>query len=96
MSLLVSYAVAVIVEGGLYQIFGVTQVVSLQAWYIAPSRRCSGSTSPTSTSIGFGLAVVVADDLLHALPDQVRPQRPGHHAGPDGGAPGWHQRGPGV
>ncbi|HSZ28859.1 MAG TPA: branched-chain amino acid ABC transporter permease, partial [Pseudonocardiaceae bacterium] len=57
MSLLVSYAVAVIIEGGLYQIFGVTQV-SLQAWYVTQSVHIFGFYLADIYLIGFGLAVV--------------------------------------
>jgi branched-chain amino acid transport system permease protein len=57
MSLLVSYAVAVIIEGILYQIFGVTQV-SLKAWYITSSVHVLGFYLADIYLIGFGLAVV--------------------------------------
>jgi branched-chain amino acid transport system permease protein len=57
MSLLVSYAVAVIIEGCLYQIFGANQV-SLQAWYVTSSVHIFGFYLADIYLIGFGLAVV--------------------------------------
>ncbi|HLX48767.1 MAG TPA: branched-chain amino acid ABC transporter permease [Streptosporangiaceae bacterium] len=57
MSLLVSYAVAVIIEGSLYQAFGVTQV-SLKAWYITSSVHIFGFYLADIYLIGFGLAAV--------------------------------------
>jgi branched-chain amino acid transport system permease protein len=57
MSLLVSYAVAVIIEGCLYQIFGVNQV-SLHAWYVTSSVHIFGFYLADIYLIGFGLAVV--------------------------------------
>jgi branched-chain amino acid transport system permease protein len=57
MSLLVTYAVAVIIEGCLYQIFGVTQV-TLNAWYVTSSVHIFGFYLADIYLIGFGLAVV--------------------------------------
>ena len=57
MSLLVTYAIAVIIEGCLYQIFGVTQV-SLQAPYVTSSVHIFGFYLADIYLIGFGLAVV--------------------------------------
>jgi branched-chain amino acid transport system permease protein len=57
MSLLVTYAIAVIIEGCLYQIFGVTQV-SLQASYVTSSVHIFGFYLADIYLIGFGLAVV--------------------------------------
>jgi branched-chain amino acid transport system permease protein len=57
MSLLVSYGVAVIIEGALYQTFG-SQYVVLQAWYTTATVRVFGYYLPYSYLFGFGLAVV--------------------------------------
>jgi branched-chain amino acid transport system permease protein len=66
MSLLVSYAVAVIIEGSLYQIFGVTQV-SLQAWYITASVHIFGFYLADIYLIGFGLAAVILTAIYVTL-----------------------------
>ncbi len=57
MSLLVSYAVAVIIEGALYQFFGSTPV-TIQAWYATSTVHVLGFYVPYIYLIGFGLAVV--------------------------------------
>ena len=57
MSLLVSYGVAVIIEGALYQTFG-SQYVGLQAWYTTATVHVFGYYLPYSYLFGFGLAVV--------------------------------------
>jgi branched-chain amino acid transport system permease protein len=57
MSLLVSYAVAVIIEGVLYQTFGSTPV-SIQSWYATSTLHVFGFFLPYIYLIGFGLAVV--------------------------------------
>ncbi|HSR83438.1 MAG TPA: branched-chain amino acid ABC transporter permease [Streptosporangiaceae bacterium] len=57
MSLLVSYAVAVIIEGVLYQSFGSTPV-TLQSWYATSTLHVFGFFLPYIYLIGFGLAVV--------------------------------------
>jgi branched-chain amino acid transport system permease protein len=57
MSLLVCYAVAVIIEGVLYQTFGGTPV-SIQAWYVTSSMHILGFYLSYIYLIGFGLAVV--------------------------------------
>ena len=57
MSLLVCYAVAVIIEGVLYQTFGGTPV-SIQAWYVTSSLHIFGFYLSYIYLIGFGLAVV--------------------------------------
>jgi branched-chain amino acid transport system permease protein len=57
MSLLVSYAVAVIIEGVLYQTFGSTPV-SIQAWYVTSSLHVLGFYLSYIYLIGFGLAAV--------------------------------------
>jgi branched-chain amino acid transport system permease protein len=57
MSLLVSYAVAVIIEGILYQAFGSSDV-SITAWYVTSTVHIFGFYLPYIYLIGFGLAVV--------------------------------------
>jgi branched-chain amino acid transport system permease protein len=57
MSLLVSYAVAVIIEGVLYQTFGSTPV-TISAWYATSTLHVFGFFLPYIYLIGFGLAVV--------------------------------------
>jgi branched-chain amino acid transport system permease protein len=56
MSLLVSYAVAVIIEGALYQFFGSTDV-TIQSWYMTSTVHLLGFYLPYIYLIGFGLAV---------------------------------------
>ena len=95
MSLLASYAVAIIIEGVLYSVFGASDV-QLHAWYVTSSVKIFGFYLADIYLLGFGLAVLlVAAHLLHAVPDHVRPQRPGDHAGPDRGPAGRHRREPG-
>ncbi|HEX9034173.1 MAG TPA: branched-chain amino acid ABC transporter permease [Streptosporangiaceae bacterium] len=57
MSLLVSYAVAVIIEGILYQVFGTTPV-SLQPWYATASVYVLGFHLTYIYLFGAGLAVL--------------------------------------
>jgi len=57
MSLLVSYAVAVIIEGVLYQTFGSTPV-SIQSWYATSTVHVFGLFLPYIYLIGFGLAAL--------------------------------------
>jgi branched-chain amino acid transport system permease protein len=57
MSLLVSYAVAVIIEGSLYAEFGSTPV-TISAWYVNSSVHVLGFYLPYIYLIGFGLAIV--------------------------------------
>ncbi len=57
MSLLVSYAVAVIIEGTLYQVFGSTPV-TIQSGYMSATVHVLGFYLPYIYLIGFGLAVV--------------------------------------
>jgi branched-chain amino acid transport system permease protein len=57
MSLLVSYGVAVIIEGALYQTFG-SQFVALHAWYVTATVHVFDYYLPYSYLIAFGLAVV--------------------------------------
>ncbi len=57
MSLLVSYAVAVIIEGALYELFGSTPV-AIQSGYLTSTVHILGFYLPYIYLIGFGLAVV--------------------------------------
>ena len=57
MSLLVCYAVAVIIEGALYEFFGSTPV-AIQTWYMTSTVHIFGFYLPYIYLIGFGLAVV--------------------------------------
>src|SRR5260370_12735214 len=66
MSLLVSYAVAVIIEGALYQAFGSTPVGYLPGYAVA-SVHVLGFYLPYIYLIGFGLAPV-ALAATHLLP----------------------------
>ncbi len=66
MSLLVSYAVAVIIEGALYQIFGATPV-SINAWYVNEGVHVGGYTLTYIYLIGFGLAVVALGAIYFML-----------------------------
>jgi branched-chain amino acid transport system permease protein len=62
MSLLASYAVAIILEGILYLLFG-TNTVQLNAWYVQSGIKILGGATPYYLPdiylMGFGLAVVL-------------------------------------
>jgi branched-chain amino acid transport system permease protein len=62
MSLLASYAVAIILEGVIYAIFGPTNV-QLSAWYVTDGVRILGGSNPYYLPyiylMGFGLAVLL-------------------------------------
>jgi branched-chain amino acid transport system permease protein len=58
MSLLVTYAVAIIIEGILYQAFGVN-FVELQAWYVTATVRVGGYYLPVIYLFAFAMAAVV-------------------------------------
>jgi branched-chain amino acid transport system permease protein len=62
MSLLASYAVAIIIEGVLYTVFG-PNTVQLNAWYVRSGVEILGGANPYYLSyiylFGFGLAVVL-------------------------------------
>jgi branched-chain amino acid transport system permease protein len=58
MSLLVSYAVAIIIEGILYKFFGV-DYVQLHAWYVDRTLHVLGFYLPYIYLFGFALAVVL-------------------------------------
>jgi branched-chain amino acid transport system permease protein len=58
MSLLASYAVAIIIEGVLYTIFG-AGVVQLHGWYVTSTVKLFGFYLADIYLLGFGLAVVL-------------------------------------
>jgi branched-chain amino acid transport system permease protein len=58
MSLLASYAVAIIIEGVLYMAFGASDV-QLHAWYVTSSVRIFGFYLADIYLLGFGLAVLL-------------------------------------
>ncbi len=58
MSLLASYAVAIIIEGILYTIFG-AGVVQLHGWYVTSTVKLFGFYLADIYLLGFGLAVVL-------------------------------------
>ncbi|HEV2375896.1 MAG TPA: branched-chain amino acid ABC transporter permease [Streptosporangiaceae bacterium] len=62
MSLLASYAVAIIIEGVLYYFFG-TNDVALHAWYVTASVRVGFYYLPDIYLMGFGLAVALVAGL---------------------------------
>ncbi len=66
MSLLVSYAVAIIIEGVLYQVFGV-DYVQLHAWYVDSTVHVLGFYLPYIYLFGFALAVVLLGALYLTL-----------------------------
>jgi len=66
MSLLATYAVAIIIEGVLYQIFG-SQYVAIQAWYVTSTVHVFGFYLPYSYLIGCGLAVVALGAIYVTL-----------------------------
>jgi branched-chain amino acid transport system permease protein len=66
MSLLASYAVAIIIEGILYSIFGVN-FVQLRAWYVTRSVKIFGYYLPYIYLFGFGLAVVLVAAIYFML-----------------------------
>ena len=96
MSLLATYAVAIIIEGILYIIFG-SNFVSLNASYTTSGPKIFGFYLDYIYIYGFLMALLARPGhLLHAVPDPVRPDHPGHHAGPDRGPDRGHQREPGA
>ncbi|MGD0554052.1 MAG: branched-chain amino acid ABC transporter permease [Streptosporangiaceae bacterium] len=62
MSLLASYAVAIIIEGILYQLFGVNYV-QLHAWYLTTTVQVGGYYLPVIYLLAFALAVVALGAL---------------------------------
>jgi branched-chain amino acid transport system permease protein len=66
MSLLVTYAVAIIIEGILYQVFGVN-FVELQAWYVTATVRVGSYYLPVIYLFAFAMAAVVLAALWVVL-----------------------------
>jgi len=70
MSLLASYAVAIILEGILYLLFG-TSTVQLNAWYVKSGIKVLGGASPYYLSyiylFGFGLAALLVATVYFIL-----------------------------
>jgi branched-chain amino acid transport system permease protein len=66
MTLLVSYAVALIIEGILYEIYG-PDVRQLNAWYVTSSVHVAGFYLPDIYLFGFGLAVLLVAALYLLL-----------------------------
>src|SRR6266700_1536473 len=70
MSLLASYAVAIILEGILYAIFG-PNTVQLNAWYVTKGVKILGGPQPYYLSyiylFGFGLAVILVAAIYFML-----------------------------
>jgi len=66
MSVLVTYAVAIIVEGILYQIFGVN-FVQLHAWYLTTTVQVGSYYLPVIYLLAFGLAVIALGLLYLGL-----------------------------
>ena len=66
MSLLASYAVAIIIEGVLYSVFGASDV-QLHAWYVTSSVKIFGFYLADIYLLGFGLAVLLVIALYFML-----------------------------
>jgi len=70
MSLLASYAVAIILEGVLYAIFG-PNTVQLNAWYVSKGVKVLGGAEPYYLPyiylFGFGLAVILVAVIYYML-----------------------------
>jgi branched-chain amino acid transport system permease protein len=66
MSLLASYAVALIIEGLLYTIFG-SNYTNLRAWYVTGAVKVFGFYLSYIYLLGFALAVVLVLALYYAL-----------------------------
>ena len=66
MSLLASYAVAIIIEGVLYMIFGASDV-QLRAWYVTSSVKLFGFYLADIYLLGFGLAVLLVAAIYLTL-----------------------------
>jgi branched-chain amino acid transport system permease protein len=70
MSLLASYAVAIILEGVLYTVFG-PNTVQLNAWYVTKGVKILGGAEPYYLPyiylFGFGLAVVLVAVIYYML-----------------------------
>jgi len=70
MSLLASYAVAIILEGVLYTVFG-PNTVQLNAWYVTKGVKILGGAEPYYLPyiyvFGFGLAIVLVAVIYYML-----------------------------
>ncbi len=66
MSILVTYAISLVIEGALNMIFSVNDV-QLQAWYVDKSVRLFGIYFPFIYLLGFALAVVLLGALYVML-----------------------------
>jgi branched-chain amino acid transport system permease protein len=66
MSILVTYAISLVIEGALNMIFSVNYV-ELQAWYVNRSVRVFGFYLPFIYLLGFALAVVLLGALYFML-----------------------------
>ncbi len=66
MSILVTYAISLVIEGILNMVFSVNYV-ELQAWYVDRSVRVFGFWLPYIYLLGFGLAVVLLGALYFML-----------------------------
>jgi len=83
MSILVTYALSLVIEGALNMIFSVNDV-QLQAWYVDRSFRLFGSTS-RYICVRFSLGGRPARRALrHAVPDALRREHPRVARRPDG------------
>ncbi len=96
MSILVTYAVAIIIEGVLVAVFGV-DYQQLSASYVNSSLHIFGFYLAYIYLIGFGLALaLLGRPVLRAVPDEVRPGRAGVAAEPDRRRPDRDRRQPGA
>ena len=96
MSLLATYAVAIILEGVLYLIFG-SNFVSLNASYVQTGPKVFGFYLDYIYIYGFAAAVVLVAAIYYMLyRTQFGRDDPGHHAGPHRGPDRRHQREPGA
>jgi branched-chain amino acid transport system permease protein len=66
MSILVTYAISLVIEGALNMIFSVNYV-ELQAWYVNRSVRVFGYWLPYIYLLGFGMAIVLLGALYVML-----------------------------
>ncbi|HWD95303.1 MAG TPA: branched-chain amino acid ABC transporter permease [Acidimicrobiales bacterium] len=66
MSILVTYAISLVIEGILNMVFSVNYV-ELQAWYVNRSVRVFGFWLPYIYLLGFGLAIVLLGALYFML-----------------------------
>ena len=95
MTLLVTYAVALIIEGILYEIFG-PNPKQLNASYVQSSVHVFGFYLSVHLPVRLRAGGGCSSRRIYAaaLPDRLRAQRAGHDAGRDGGAARRHRREP--